>query len=134
MNCHSAGSDGLDPRVELECDGRVNISDSSADPNNELPVACTLDAGDGAGRMRRWRALLDATHPIASCDGRTLEVRFEPGAGVLEELVSLAAAEQECCSFVTWAATTDHGTPLLRVLAKPESPDGVASIAALFGV
>ena len=103
------------------------------DPRGELPVACTLGPDDGAQRMRRWRMLLEANNPITSREGRTLDVRFEPGAGVLDELASLAAAEQRCCSFVTWTVTEDNGRPLLRVLAKPESPDDVASIAALFG-
>ena len=99
----------------------------------ELPIACSLGPGDGAERMRRWRVLVGAANPIASRGGRILEVRFQPGAGILDELVALAAAEQECCSFVTWTVTDDAGTPVLRVLAKPDSPDDVARIASLFG-
>lgn len=53
---------------------------------------------------------------------------------MLAELASLAAAEQTCCSFVTWTVTEDRGSPVLRVLAKPDNPDNVASIAALFGL
>ncbi len=83
--------------------------------------------------MRRWQQLLAATNPIASRDGRTLEVRFEPGVGVLDELSLLAAAEQQCCSFVTWTVREDDGSPLLRVLANAKGPDDVASIASLFG-
>jgi hypothetical protein len=105
---------------------------SSVDPG-ELPIACTLGPDDGAERMRRWRVLVDAANPIALRDGRILEVRFEPGVDVLDELASLATAEQECCSFVTWTVTENNGRPMLRVLAKPDSPDDVASIAALFG-
>ena len=104
----------------------------SVDPG-ELPIACTLGPNDGAQRMRRWRALLDGANPIAALDGSTLEVRFQPGAGLLDELASLAAAEQKCCSFVTWTVTEDDGNPVQRILAKPGSPDDVASIAALFG-
>jgi hypothetical protein len=77
--------------------------------------------------------LLDTANPIASRDGHLLEVRFRAGAGVLDELVALAAAEQECCSFVTWTVTHDAGAPVLRVLADPDSPDDVAPIASLFG-
>lgn len=105
---------------------------NSVDPG-ELPIACTLDPSDGAERIGRWRVLVDAASPIAWRDGRMLEVRFEPGEGVLDELASLAAVEQECCSFVTWTVTEDLGSPLLRVLAKPDSPDDVAPIAAQFG-
>ncbi|MGH3523145.1 MAG: hypothetical protein ACRDU4_10030 [Mycobacterium sp.] len=104
---------------------------SSVDPG-EPPITCSLGREDGAGRMRRWRVLADAANPIASRDGRVLEVRFEPGVGVLDELVSLAAAEQECCSFLTWTVAVSNGRPTLRVLAKADSPDDVASIAKLF--
>ncbi len=83
--------------------------------------------------MRRWRMLADAANPSALRDGRTLEVHFEPGAGVHAELAALAAAEQECCSFVTWVVTEDDGRPVLRVIAEPDSPDDVDPIAALFG-
>lgn len=75
----------------------------------------------------------NAANATASRDGGLLEVRFNPGAGVLDELSALAAAEQECCSFVTWTVTNDEGTPLLRVFAEPDSPDDIASIAVLFG-
>ncbi len=105
---------------------------SSVDPV-ALPIACTLGADDGAERMGRWRALVGTADPIASRHGRLLEVRFQPGPGVVDELVALAAAEQECCSFVTWTVDEDADNPMLHVLAKPESPDDVASIAALFG-
>ena len=105
---------------------------SAVDPRH-LPIACTLGPDDGPARMRRWRALVDAAHPIASREGRTLELRFKLGAGVHAELVDLAAAEQECCPFVVWTMTEVDGHPALQVVANPDSPDDVAPIAALFG-
>lgn len=105
---------------------------SSAADRSELPIACTLGPGDGAERLRRWRVLVADASPSVSRDGPLLEVRFRPDAGVLNELVALTVAEQECCSFVTWTATCDDGRPLLRVLASPDSPDDVAVIASLF--
>ena len=105
----------------------------SVDPR-ELPIACNLGPDGGADRMRRWKALVETASPNASREGRILEVRFEPGSGVLDELAALAAAEKECCAFVTWTVTEDQGSPVLRVLAKPDSPDDVDSIATLLGV
>ncbi len=84
--------------------------------------------------MHRWRALADVANPQASREGRTLEVRFEPAPGVRTELAELAAAEQQCCSFLTWTVAEHDGAPVLHVAAKPESPDDVAAIVALFGV
>ena len=109
------------------------MSTSSAADLGHLPIACTLGPDDGPARMRRWRALVDTAHPIASREGRTLELRFDLGAGVHAELVDLAAAEQECCPFVVWTVTEVDGHPALRVVANPDSPDDVAPIAALLG-
>lgn len=67
----------------------------SASPG-ELPLACSLGPGDGAARQRRWRQLAHAAAPAAVLAGHQLEVRYRPGPGVLEELRSLARAENEC--------------------------------------
>lgn len=109
------------------------MGDPRSDDPGELPVACTLGPDDGPARMRRWRRLADGSKPTASRNGRTLEVHFEPGAGVHGELAALAAVEQDCCSFVTWEVTEDDGHPVLRVHAESGSPDDVAPIAAMFG-
>lgn len=58
----------------------------------ELPVACTLGPDDGAERMRRWHQLVKRAAPIARRIGQQLEVRFQSGPGVREELKALAAS------------------------------------------
>lgn len=108
------------------------MNTSSSVSADELPVACTLGADDGATRMMRWKALAAAAHPTASHEGHTLEVHFEHGPGNQAELEALARAEQLCCSFLTWTVTEDDGHPVLRVLAKPDSPEDVAFVAAMF--
>jgi len=100
----------------------------------DLPVACALGADDGPARMKRWAALGERAHPVAVRHGGTLEVRWEDGPGVVEELEVLAAAERECCSFVTWSVVAGAAGPVLRVAAPPGRPDDVAPIAGLFGV
>ena len=102
--------------------------------HSELPVACTLDAIDGAERSRRWRQLAAEAARLAGRAGGGLEVRYQPGPGVLDELRALAAAEAECCSFVTWAVTEQAGDPTLVVSAPPGEPDRIEPIALLFGV
>lgn len=62
-----------------------------------------------------------------------LLVRYQPGPGVHEELADLAAAEQTCCSFLSWSVTNNEGQLVLRVSAPAEAPDAVAPIAAMFG-
>jgi hypothetical protein len=98
-----------------------------------LPIACTLGADDGAARMQRWEALSAAGHPTARRTGHLLEVRYDPELDVRDELEALAAAEQVCCSFVTWEISQDGDQIVLCVKADPSRPDDVAPIAALFG-
>jgi len=100
----------------------------------ELPLACTLGSDDGAARMARWQRLADTATPSPRRAGHQLEVRYQPGPGVREELEALAAAEAKCCSFVAWAVTQDGDQAVLHVTADPRTPDDVAPIAALFGV
>jgi hypothetical protein len=109
--------------------GFVNDSGDHID----LPVACSLGPDAGPARLRRWQRLADAARPVARRDGPRLEVRYEPGPGVREELEALAAAEAECCSFVGWSVTQDGDVPVLQVTADPHTPDAVTPIAALFG-
>jgi hypothetical protein len=84
--------------------------------------------------MLRWRRLHELAAPVASLAGHRLEVRYQPGAGVEQELAELAAAESTCCAFVTWNVTSIDGQPTLRVTTTPEAPDALEPIAALFGV
>lgn len=119
----------LDLRTSSEWDDAMSIPE-----RDHLPIACTLDGGDGIARMRRWQALADRAHPRTTRDAGTLEVRFEPVLGALAELVSLAAAEQECCGFVTWTVYDHANGPVLLVTAEPGRPDDVAPIAAMFNV
>lgn len=99
----------------------------------ELPLACTLGPADGAERFRRWQQLAAAAAPTARLAGHRLEVRYRPVPGVLAELQSLAGAEAECCTFVEWAVTEQDGTPTLLVTARPDTPERIQPIAALFG-
>jgi hypothetical protein len=114
--------------------GRASHGDVvQPDSRSELPIACTLGPDDGPARLRRWRAVAEHGQPEASRDGRTLEVRYRSVAGIAPELADLAAAEQQCCSFVTWTVTQEPDQVVLRVVADEDTPDDVAPIAVLFG-
>jgi len=98
----------------------------------DVPLACTLGPIDGADRSRRWRQLAAEAAPVARRTEGRLEVRYQPGPGVLAELAALAAAEAECCSFVDWAVTEQAGDPTLVVSAPADQPGNIEPIAALF--
>ena len=93
--------------------GSERFERSGAPATAELPLACTLGPDDGAMRIDRWQALADTATPSARRVGHQLEVRYQPGPGVREELEALAAAEAKCCSFVTWAVTQEGVHPVL---------------------
>jgi hypothetical protein len=84
--------------------------------------------------MLRWRRLHDRAAPDARLAGRRLEVRYQPDAGVEQELAELAAAESACCAFVAWSVTSTNGKFTLQVSAPAGAPDALTPIAALFGL
>jgi DNA-binding transcriptional MerR regulator len=92
-------------------------------------IACTLDPGSMPARLTEWQAILDqATSRTTTPDG-ALRVELD-GRVELGELVRVAAAEQRCCSFLTFTITIDGRGIGLEVRA----PDGAADIvASLFG-
>ena len=98
----------------------------------DLPLACTLGPVDGADRSRRWRQLAAEAAPVARRTEGRLEIRYQPGPGVLDELSALAAAEAECCAFVDWAVTEQAGEPTLVVSAPADAPGNIEPIAAMF--
>ncbi len=110
-------------------DGDLNLT-----LHSPLPLACTLGPEDGRSRLMRWQRLHEAAAPVAHLVGGRLEVRYQPGAGVRVELAELAAAEQTCCSFVTWSVSEVQGNPVLHVVAPADTPEAVTPIAALFGL
>lgn len=100
----------------------------------DLPVACTLGLEDGAERMRRWKQLGERAVPTARRSGRELEVRFQAGPGVREELETLVAAEAQCCAFVTWTVLLGGEQSVLRVTPPEDRPGDIESIASAFAV
>jgi len=93
------------------------------------PVACTLAADDMPARVAGWSTLLEqARARIATADGG-LRVEFDETVAV-DQLALLAAAEQRCCAFFSFAVTVDDRGVGLEVRA-PDGADDV--VAALFG-
>ena len=97
-------------------------------------MAYTLGPDDGQAELRRWQLLNESATPSAQVvTGSTVQVRYQPGPGVQEELTDLAAAEQTCHSFVSWSVINSDGQPVLRVSTPANALDAVTPIAARFG-
>jgi MerR family transcriptional regulator, copper efflux regulator len=108
---------------------------TSSGDGGEVPIACTLAAGEMSSRLEEWRVLLEdkgdllrgvtARHGLD--DGLRLE--FGPDADVTE-IARLAAAEQSCCRFFRFALVIDNRGIALEIHAPP---DGPPVLTALFG-
>ena len=91
-------------------------------------AACSLDGGQMVERIARWRHLLgSASRRAETPDG----VRFTfDSSDTLVELAGLVAAEQECCSFFSFALAIDSAGITFEVTAPPE---GASMLAKVFG-
>ncbi|MDQ3177952.1 MAG: MerR family DNA-binding protein, partial [Actinomycetota bacterium] len=95
---------------------------------DDVPIACTLDAGSMSDRIAAWHAFLAAaTHRGGVEGGLRIEFGHEVDGG---ELGRRAAAEQQCCAFFSFLLTVDAAGVALEVRA-PEL--GAAILTDLFG-
>jgi MerR family copper efflux transcriptional regulator len=123
------------PAAAIEPAPVALTSKPAATGDDEVPIACTLGAGEMSGRLDEWSALLADKRDLLSGviarvpldDGIRLE--FGPRSEVTE-IARLAAAEQECCRFFSFALVIDQRGTALEVRAPA---DGQTVLTALFG-
>ena len=95
----------------------------AAQPNDELPIACTLSAGDYKTRLA-WIADLNAAALLAhQRDGLRLELTY---AGKARNCVrEMVRREQACCAFLDFEIHEAWGGIRLTITA-PERARGAA--------
>ena len=93
-----------------------------------VPIACTLGSQSMRSRVDEWQRLLAHVERRESIDNG-LRATFGP-ATPLGELMRLAAAEQDCCQFFTFAITIDTMGVALEVRAPH---DALPVLHSLFG-
>ena len=92
------------------------------------PIACTLESQSMRGRLDEWQRLLEHVERRDLLDNG---VRATFGSATpLTEVIRLAAAEQDCCQFFTFAITIDHRGVALEVRAPD---DALPVLHSLFG-
>jgi hypothetical protein len=100
------------------------------DGDHETPVvACSLGHGERAQRAARWEALSARALAQASPTERGLQMVFDAGPGIAEELSSLVKLERECCAFAAWSVRPS-GWQLI-VEATGDSQEAAMAIRAL---
>lgn len=86
----------------------------------ELPIACSLSAGD----LTRRLAQIGELGRSALVDVRTDEfhatLRFAAGDGIRERVQAIAAAESQCCAFLHMSVSEEPDSVVLRI----DAPDG----------
>jgi MerR family transcriptional regulator, copper efflux regulator len=93
-------------------------------------VACSLGQDEGAQRAARWKALTARALVKRSPTDRGLQLAFDAGPGVAEELSSLVDLERECCAFAAWSVHPSGGQLILE--AAGDSHEAATAIQAMF--
>jgi MerR family copper efflux transcriptional regulator len=96
--------------------------------DDSAPIVCTLATGSMAERLDQWEALLAHVTHRDTVD-RGIRATFGPDVPI-EDVVRLAAAEQDCCRFFNFAITIDDRGIALEVTAPD---DALPIVHALFG-
>ena len=105
----------------------VELTTRRRDPEPGPPIACTLTAADQADRIEEWRRVLGQAKGREPVDGG-LAFRFP--AGLAGRVGELAAAEQQCCTFLKFTLHLVEGELRFEVRA-PE--DATPLLADVFG-
>jgi hypothetical protein len=82
---------------------------------DDIPIACTLDAGDFKERTAYIRDLARRALRHASRTPLMLTLTYEPEA--LEEVRELVRKEQTCCAFLDFDLRNDSSSVLLTITA-----------------
>ena len=124
------------PRPTPRCPSSPRRTPTRPAPVDEVPVACTLGAGELATRLDEWNALLADQQDLLrgvvarrALDDGGLRLEFGPATDVTE-IARLAAAEQGCCRFFDFALMIDDRGIALEVHVPP---DAQPVLTALFG-
>jgi hypothetical protein len=92
--------------------------------STELPIACSLSAGDLQVRQAQIAELGRNALVSATVDGRRADLHFKGGAAVRERVERFVAAESECCAFL--AMHVEDAPDEVR--ATIDAPDGAEPV------
>ena len=89
---------------------------------SELPIACSLSAGDLNDRLAEIAGLGRDALLEAELAGRRAELRFVSAPDIRQRLERIVAAESECCAFLTMT-TREEGDALVLTIVAPEGAE-----------
>ena len=127
-NCGCVTDTSDTDRSDISAPQVVTLGRKSDGAAGAVPIVCTLGSQSISGRLDEWQRLLEyVEHREPIDDG--LRATFGP-ATPFGELMRLAAAEQDCCQFFTFAITIDSRGVALEVRAPH---DAFPVLHSLFG-
>ena len=97
----------------------------------ELPIACTLGAGDMADRRDAWEALLRDAALGRERLPHGARVRLCDAPGIAERARALIAAEGACCAFLAFDLGADDGALRLDVTGPDDARPIIDGLLAL---
>jgi hypothetical protein len=93
---------------------------------SDLPIACSLGAGDLTARLAEMKALgQSALESVEACDSRAM-LAFRDAPGIADRLAAVVDAESDCCAFLTMSVRSQEG----RLLVSIDAPDGAEAVLA----
>jgi hypothetical protein len=100
----------------------------------KVPIACTLNAKDAAGRVEEWRSALAASVlEVSRPDPARLVIRVGSDPARIAALVDLARREKTCCEFFGFAFQIGAGEVTLEVSVPGDATAVLDGFAALAG-
>jgi hypothetical protein len=96
----------------------------------ELPIACSLSETDLERRRAEIAALGRSELVAVRLEATRAALRF--AAGARERVQAVAAAEAECCPFLTLRVAAEPGAVLLTIDAPPDAAGVLAELVATF--
>ena len=89
-----------------------------------LPIACSLSATELPARREEMAALGRDALLRARVNAAHAELLFTADPGVRERVLAFAAAEGECCAFLTMRVDADTDAVVLSI----DAPEGAESV------
>ena len=96
----------------------------------ETPIACTLDSGSYAQRLRDISALFAKALRRTRRDGRHLHLSFAPEAKA--EVESLVRKEKACCAFLDFQVTVTATAVDLTIGVPAHASEAAETLLAPF--
>jgi hypothetical protein len=98
----------------------------------ELPIACSLTAGDLPTRMAQMAELGRDSLVDARVDGPHAQLRFAAGEAVRERVERFVEAESRCCPFLRFQLEDPPDAVVLLINSPADAEGAIAELVAAF--